>query len=78
MATSDAERQKRARERASWPVRRYSLGSEPDDDLSEQTTREERLGMMWELARQAWLLSGRPLPEYERSAMPGRIIRAGR
>lgn len=33
--------------------------------------------MMWELAERAWLLSGRPMPEYERRSMPGRVIRPG-
>jgi hypothetical protein len=34
--------------------------------------------MMWELARQAWLLSGRPLPDYERHSAPGRVGRTDR
>ncbi len=36
----------------------------------------ERLAMMWPLAREAWLLSGRPLPDYDRGDMPGRVLRA--
>jgi len=78
MGTLDAERRKRAQERASWPIRKFSLGSEPSDDLTGQTTGEERLSMMWELARRAWLLSGRPLPDYERHTAPGRVERTGR
>lgn len=36
---------------------------------------EQRLTMMGELALRAWTLSGRDLPRYSRSEMPGRIIR---
>jgi hypothetical protein len=48
------------------------LGAEPSDDLSGTTTAEERLAMMWPLALEAWALSGRPIPDYERSAAPVR------
>lgn len=36
-----------------------------------------RLAMMWPLSVEAWLLSGRPLPDYRREEMPGRVLRAG-
>jgi len=32
--------------RGSWPVRKFRLGSEPSDDLSDSTTAEERLEMI--------------------------------
>lgn len=35
----------------------------------------ERLAATEELTRQAWALSGRPLPEYVRGAMPCRLRR---
>jgi len=76
MTGSDEER--RARQRATWPIRKFALGEEPGDDLSAVTSGEERLAMMWDLARRAWLLSGRPLPDYERASMPGRVLRNGR
>ena len=63
--------------RAGWPIRRYRLGEEPPDDLSEVTTPAERLAMMWPLAREGWLLAGRPLPTYDRTDLPSRIFRAG-
>ena len=63
--------------RAKWAVRRFRLGEEPGDDLSDSTTVEERLDMMWPLAVEAWTLSGRPLPTYTRANMPGRLYRAG-
>ena len=76
MKSASAARAERAKSRAEWPVRKYSLGSEPGDNLSAWTTAAERLGMMWGLARQAWLLTGRPLPRYSRARAPGRIVRA--
>lgn len=76
---SDKEaRRRRAQERSSWPVRKFALGEEPGDDLSAETTGEERLAMMWDLARHAWLLSGRPLPDYDRRSAPGRVVRPHR
>jgi hypothetical protein len=63
--------------RGAWPIRRYRLGEEPPDDLSEVTTPAQRLAMMWPLAREGWLLSGRPLPAYSRANMPSRMFRGG-
>jgi hypothetical protein len=71
--TPEEQRRQRAAARAEWPLRRYTLGEEPPEDLRDVTTPEQRLGMMWELARHAWLLAGRPLPDYTRD--PGRLIR---
>lgn len=34
--------------------------------------------MMGVLARRAWLLSGRELPDYDRGSAPGRVVRAAR
>lgn len=39
------------------------------------TTALERLEMMWPLAKEAWLLSGRPIPDYRREDAPGRVFR---
>lgn len=63
--------------RDGWPIRRYRLGEEPTEDLSATTTPEERLAMMWPLAREGWLLAGRPLPMYSRENMPSRVFRGG-
>ena len=49
-----------------WTVRAVKLGEEAGDDLSGWTTPAQRLEMMWPLAVEAWSLSGRPLPYYER------------
>jgi len=65
----------RARARVTWPVRRFPVGEEPGDDLSRCTTAAERLGMMWELAVEAWRMSGREIPAYDRRAAPGSVVR---
>jgi hypothetical protein len=66
-----------ASDRSRWPIRRYQLGSEPSDDLTGVTTAEERIAMMWPMAREGWLVSGRQLPSYQRSEMPTRLYRPG-
>ena len=73
VVTGDARQ--RAAARATWAVRKYRLGEEPNEDLSESTTAEERLAMMWPLTLEAWKLTGRPLPDYARSETPIRVLR---
>lgn len=64
--------------RASWPGLKTTLAQAPGaEDLRATTTPEQRLGMMWELARGAWAMTGQPLPAYSRADMPGRVIRPG-
>ncbi len=75
MASPDVSAAARRGERAAWPVEVFELGTEPSDDLSDRTTAEERLAMMWPLAVEAWTTSGRPLPDYSRHRMPCRVIR---
>lgn len=70
--------EERASQRASWPVRRFKLGEEPSEDLRESTTADQRLAMMWPLALDAWASMGKPLPEYTRETMPGRVMRRGK
>jgi len=68
----------RREERSRWPVRKYSLGAQPGEDLSRSTTAEERLAMMWTLALDAWALSGQPLPEYSRHEAPATVVTPAR
>jgi hypothetical protein len=67
----------RCGQRASWVVRVSRLSDQAGDDLSECTTPVQRLEMMWPLATEAWSLSGRPLPEYERCEIPVRVVADG-
>ena len=62
-------------DRSPWVARIYRLGEEPGDDLSSLSTPEERLTMLGELSRRMWALTGRPVPSYARSSMPGRVVR---
>lgn len=71
----DSAREARRAARARWPVRRFRLEDAPGPDLSATTTAEERLAMMWPLAREAWSLTGRAIPDYPRDRMPIRVIR---
>lgn len=72
----DAAREGRRRDRLTWPLRRYELGAEPGDDLSAQTTAGERLAMVWPLTVLSWRLAGRSIPSYDRSRMPGAVVRS--
>jgi len=58
-------------------VRKMRLGEQPGDDLSATTTAKERLAMMWPLALEAWSLTGRPMPTYERQDAPIRRLTRG-
>ena len=78
MATdAEDERERRRAARANWPIKRFRLGEEPSDDLSDVTTPAERIAMMWALAVSAWKVAGRPLPVYERRDIPARLFRPG-
>lgn len=41
----------------------------------EAPTAAERLAAVWAITADAWALSGRPIPDYSRAAMPGRVLR---
>lgn len=66
----------RTTDRHKWLVRRFMLGSQPGDDLSAETTPEQRLEMMWPLAVEAWTLTGAALPNYTRRHTPVRAVPA--
>ena len=71
---AEAAREERRTARSRWPVRAFRMEDEPGPDLRSTTTPEERLAMMWPLAREAWTLAGRAIPDYPRHGMPVRII----
>jgi hypothetical protein len=78
MDDEERERAARAEARRSWPIRKFRLGEEPDDDLSETTTAKERLEMMWPMTVDAWTLAGKKIPDYPREKTPIRVIRRGK
>ena len=71
-----AAAEERRAARSSWTIEVFRLGEEPGDDLSDRTTPEEGIAMMWRLAVDAWTSAGLRLPGYTRDRMPGRVIRA--
>ena len=75
MERMDSAREARRAARADWPVRKFRLETEPSPDLSATTTAEQRIAMMWPLARDAWAFAGRAIPDYPRARTPVRILR---
>jgi hypothetical protein len=75
MAVSD-DREWRARARSQWPGELTTLEQQSDAALVLHGTPGERVAMVWRITLDAWAMSGRPMPEYERANMPGRLIRA--
>lgn len=61
--------------RSRGPIRVFRLGEEPGDDLSAETTPEERIELVWELTRRMWELAGATAPPVPREHLPVRIIR---
>ncbi|MBM4059701.1 MAG: hypothetical protein FJ265_01190 [Planctomycetes bacterium] len=75
MREDDAAFAARAAARAEWPVRVFRLGEEPPEGLD--TTPEQRIEMMWEMAVQAYGMAGIPIPDYDRAHTPIRLVRRG-
>lgn len=61
--------------RRQWPVREFELGAEPARDALDRSTVDQRIAIMWSLAREAWAVAGKPIPKYERRDMPGAVFR---
>lgn len=72
IATMQDDEQARRHARRHWPITVQELGSEPPPD---STTPLERIGMMWELAVQAYAIAGIPIPDYDRAHTPVRVVR---
>jgi len=67
--------EERKRARAAWPIRRVGLRDEPLTDARDNSTVDERIALVWTLTRRQWAFSGRAVPTYARSEMPGSIVR---
>jgi hypothetical protein len=70
----DDDAQRRRLARASWPVRRIALADEGESATIEASP-SALVAMVHRLTMDAWATSGRALPDYERRAAPGRVIR---
>ncbi|HEX4340459.1 MAG TPA: hypothetical protein VH062_31340 [Polyangiaceae bacterium] len=79
MDAAAKERAERRKQRASqWPIRRFDLGQEPLRDPLDRSTVDERIAMMWPLAKEAWSVAGMPIPDYDRANMPGALVQRRR
>jgi len=56
---------------------RRNLHDPESDDLSSTTTPEERISMMWTLAKAAFAIAGYSIDSTPRSQWPGRLTRNG-
>ena len=56
--------------RQDYPIRIYELDDQPGENLSDSTSAEERLAMVWELTVEAWNFAGLPRPDYPRDQVP--------
>lgn len=54
-------------------VRIVPLASDEASDARVGGTASERLLLLRELSRRMWVLTGRPVPAYERATMPVRL-----
>jgi hypothetical protein len=70
---STFEERRRARER--WPIRVVRLGEEELVDPRDTSSVDQRIALVWTLTRELWAFTGTPIPDYERSAMPGTLSR---
>lgn len=71
---SDAEFSARAAARRNWPLRECTLADEGGVDQLARLSPAERVAMMWRLSVDAWVLSGRAIPDYRRDQAPGRVL----
>ena len=67
-------RRGRAATRATWAGRLTRLEDTPESELVAGSP-AELFGLVRELTLAAWALRGEPLPDYPRSAIPGRVLR---
>ncbi|MCG5051486.1 MAG: hypothetical protein KA712_00865 [Myxococcales bacterium] len=56
-------------------MRKTTLAQDESTDLVHGPP-GELVAMVWRLTQDAWAMSGMPYPDYSRSEMPGRLIRA--
>jgi hypothetical protein len=52
-------------DRSNWPSQLTTLTKQDNHSGLENTTADQRVGMMWELAVQAWAMKGQVVAEQE-------------
>jgi hypothetical protein len=73
MEPGEAERRKRAAERAARVTIRKD-GQSPAEGDPVHLTPEQSVALVYELTLTAWALSGKPFPQYTRATMPIRRV----
>ena len=71
----DDARNRRSLERAKWPGGLTTLEEQTDAAVISHGSPGDRVAMLWRLSLDAWAMSGRSMPTYERAEMPGRLVR---
>ncbi len=73
MSEQDSAANRRRDARREWRVVKLAMSasSEPPVDMSPET----ELASMWQLALDAWAMTGRPLPAYSRAETPVKRLR---
>jgi hypothetical protein len=61
-------------DRSQWTVKKYKLGEEPPDDLSDLTP-AERIAMVWEITKNAWAFKE---PGFRESRLRRDVVRVVR
>jgi hypothetical protein len=77
-AEAKARAEQRRQRAAQWPLRHFELGSEPLRDALDRSTVDDRIAMMWPLAKEAWSVAGLPIATYGRQDMPGTLVQRQR
>jgi len=70
-------RAKRVSRRSTWPGRKMTLEEAAMEESSGPVPAEQLFQVMWQMAVDAWALSGREIPTYTRANTPGKVIRRG-
>jgi hypothetical protein len=75
---AQARAERRKQHASAWPLGRFDLGLEPSRDPLDRSTIDDRIALMWPLAKQAWSVAGLVIPRYDRRTMPGVLLRRER
>lgn len=65
-------------DRSHWQFRKSTLAEQGNEDDLAEMTADERVGMMWQLALDAWAMKGEPVVEPRLQRDVVRVTRGGR
>jgi hypothetical protein len=76
VSTPESTKEIRRAARGDWPVVKTTLSEQ--DNAAHGIAPEAALAMMWQLALDAWAMTGKSLPDYTRAEAPVRCFRLGK